>query len=400
MSAASGPQYPARTGPQRAPSRFDAMQNHSPRRRALRLATIVAPFLAPALAAQTTVDLSSWSSETYDASGFGDGLWTPAPDGSSVVQSVNGDPTFFVGDFSTANTIVEGKIEVLSSGGDNDLIGFAIGFQPGDTTNPAADYLLIDWKQGTQGYDFGDPSCTPSSTSDVGLAISRVTGIPTADELWGHENFDATCSDLANGVVELQRATNLGSTGWSTGQEYTFRFEVSTSRVTVYVDGNQELDVFGTFPDGRICFYNFSQANVEYSAFTLACPAVWYQGIAGWPGTNGTPSLTISANPVMGTTVDLTISNSYGQPTDAFLLQSRTSAQVATQWGGTFALGTPFFVSRVVSPLPAGGGTVSIPIPDDSALCGTEHHVQAFVLDPGASHGVAFTNSIQAIVGQ
>lgn len=363
-------------------------------------ALLLSSFLASHAATQSSVNLSSWSSESYDSSSFSDGLWTPAPDGSSVVQSVNGDPTFFVGDFATANTIVEGKIKVLGSGGDDDLVGFAIGFQPGDSVNPAADYLLIDWKRSTQSFNFNAPSCTPSSVSNSGLAISRVSGVPTGDELWGHVNFDDTCSDLTQGLTELQRASTLGSTGWAFDQEYTFRFEYSTTRVTVYVDNVAELDVFGSFPDGRICFYNFSQADVEYSAFTLACPAVWNMGDPGWPGTNGTPDLSISGPPVIGTTISLTLTNTRGTPTTGFVFQSRSSVQTLTSFGGTFHLGQPYFLRDLISPLPVGGATIPVVIPNDSSLCGGEYHVQAVEIDPGASHGVAFSNSLRGVVGE
>ena len=142
--------------------------------------------------AQTPVDLGNWTAESYSAvSGFGPGVWTVSPDGSTVVQSVNGQPTFFVSDFEVFNTVIEGSIQVLDPPNDDDFIGFALGYESGDNQNPSADYLLIDWKSGDQFFNFGAPSCTPGTQAPAGLAVSRVSGLHTADEFWGPSTFGA-----------------------------------------------------------------------------------------------------------------------------------------------------------------------------------------------------------------
>ena len=211
------------------------------------------------------VDLNTWTSESYSSvPGFPDGLWNVSSGGDSVTQTNNGQPTFFYSDFNAFNTEVSGKVRVNTSS-DNDLIGFALGFLPGDSTNTTADYLLVDWKQGNQFFNFGGNS-TPGSTGLAGLAVSRVTGIPTADEFWGHVDFS---QNSAGGLTELARATTLGSTGWVDFQEYEFDFVVTATNLKVFVDGNLELDINGSFNDGKLAFYNFSQGNVIYSAFEI-----------------------------------------------------------------------------------------------------------------------------------
>ena len=215
------------------------------------------------------VDLSLWNDESYPAvSGFGAGVWTVSGDGLSVYQSVNGQPTLFVSDFDVAGLAIEGMVSVDTTA-DNDLIGFALGFTPGDADpgSSTADYLLVDWKQGDQYYNFGSPSCTGGSTSLEGLAVSQVTGVPTADEFWGHFDEDAICSPAGEGLEELQRATNLGATGWADNTSYMFRFEFTTTSLKVFVDGVEELNIAGAFSDGSLAFYNFSQTNVTYKAF-------------------------------------------------------------------------------------------------------------------------------------
>ncbi len=239
------------------------MLTHKPLRAMLLTA---ATALASTSLEAAPVNLNTWTAESYPAvSGFGAGVWTVAPGGGSVNQSVNGQPTLFYSDFNTTGSDVRGKIKTQDAS-DDDYVGFALGFSPGDTGNSTANYLLLDWKKATQSFDFGAPSTTPGSTAFIGLSVSRVTGVPTADEFWGHVNFT---SHTGGAVEELARGATLGSTGWVTNTEYTFRMIFTSTNLKVYVDDILQMDVTGTFEDGRLAFYNFSQANVTYSAFTI-----------------------------------------------------------------------------------------------------------------------------------
>lgn len=215
-------------------------------------------------ASAAPVDLNTWTAESYPAvAGFGAGVWTVGGGGASVTQSVNGQPTFFYSDFSAHGTLITGTITPGS--GDDDYIGFALGFRPGDSTNPAANYLLIDWKQASQNFDFGAPSASPGGVADVGLAVSRVTGIPDADEFWQHANLAGT--GAGSGLTELARGATRGNTGWVDNTSYAFAFDFGPGNLRVYVNGVLEVDIVGAFADGRMAFYNFSQADVVYSAF-------------------------------------------------------------------------------------------------------------------------------------
>ena len=121
--------------------------------------------------------------------------------------------------------------------------------------------------QDTQFFNFGTPSCPAGGTAQKGLAVSRVSGVPTADEFWQH-NYDA-CSGAGNGLEELARGKNFGSTGWVDKKQYLFTFLFTTTALKVFVDDEPEIDIPGRFNDGRIAFYNFSQAEVTYSGFTF-----------------------------------------------------------------------------------------------------------------------------------
>jgi len=225
---------------------------------------LVVSLLMSSAALAVQVNLNLWTPESYPpVSGFPSAQWVVSPSGQSVTEVGNGQPSLFYSDFNARGSDIRGSVSV-ATGGDDDYIGFALGFRPGDTTNPAADYLLVDWKRTTQFFDFG-PATTPGTTALMGLAVSRVTGVPTADELWGHTDFT---SDTSGGVAELARAATLGSTGWQPGVEYDFQFLFQEDRLQVFVDDTLELDISGDFPDGRIAFYNFSQPEVTYRAFT------------------------------------------------------------------------------------------------------------------------------------
>jgi hypothetical protein len=189
------------------------------------------------------VNLNSWTPQNYTA---GAGNWVVQPGGTSVLQTLNGNPTVFLSDQSAVGTEIQGKIKVTTTG-DDDFVGFVLGFSSGDFSNAAADYLLIDWKQGNQ------------SNGAAGLAVSRVTGIVgSANDFWAH----------SNAITELTRGSTLGSTGWSDNVEYTFGFVFTDTNLQVFVNGIQQINLNGSFSGGNLGFYNYSQSNVLYSGFT------------------------------------------------------------------------------------------------------------------------------------
>lgn len=223
-------------------------------------------FIVPVVSFAAPVDLTSWTEESYQSvTGFPNGNWQVLGGGNAVVQQNNGQPTMFYSDFSAIGTEAVGSITV--SGGDDDFIGFVLGFNPGDSTSSSADYLLVDWKRGTQSFNFGNPSSSPGGTAPAGLAVSRVTGIPDADEFWQHANLNGTST--GNGLDELQRGATLGNVGWSQNTTYEFDFIFTATTLQVIVDDILQIDISGSFNDGRLGFYNFSQAGVTYSSFTI-----------------------------------------------------------------------------------------------------------------------------------
>jgi uncharacterized repeat protein (TIGR01451 family) len=214
--------------------------------------------------------LQAWRAEDYVScyDGFSD--WQIAADGGSVLQTRNSRPSLFYSNFLALGSRIEGRLRVSSGGigaSDGDAVGLAVGFKPGDTTNPTADYLLIDWRREDQAFNFG---CGGRAAAKKGLALSRISGAPADAELWAHDN--RACNGTGNGVRELARGKRFGSTGWTPGTEYTFALEATPDRLRLFINGVLELDVANTtggFPNGRLAFYGYSQADVTYSGFAI-----------------------------------------------------------------------------------------------------------------------------------
>src|SRR5262249_5064622 len=162
------------------------------------------------------------------------------------------DCSVLYSDFNFSGQI-EFRLDVALGYGDDDLIGFVLGFNPGDSTNPNSDYLLVDWKSVTQLY-------SNWGTATAGLALSRVTGVFTPGtgggpiDLWSHTGV---CAELARGNVYGQR-------GWAAGKKYFFRVSFSPTVVDIAINGVPEFHVTGNFKPGRFGCYNFSQSGMEF----------------------------------------------------------------------------------------------------------------------------------------
>lgn len=200
-------------------------------------------------AASAPVDLSDWKVD-------GGGNWTlqsGASPNDSVKQTLNSRPTVFFNDMNSQGASLSGTFEVQTTS-DDDFFGFALGYDENDIfgTNPTTDYILIDWKQGTQG------------GWDAGMAASRVTGSIDA----GGTDTSADAWDHVGNVNLLERAATLGDIGWEDNTEYLFDIVFTESLIQVAVDGVEQFVLNGTFEDGSFGFYNFSQPDVLYAGIT------------------------------------------------------------------------------------------------------------------------------------
>ena len=159
-----------------------------------------------------------------------------------------------------------------------------------------------------------------------------------------------------------------------------------TVRITAWDDCSTPLSVF-----------------VDIDLEVCACPAdadaIPYG--AGWPGSNGVPTLTATALPSMCGTTRLFQSNSMGVDGGGCLWFGSARSAVSSSFGGTFHV-DPDDVHLIqwTYDLPAAGRELTVGVPcTEIALCGVSVFCQAFQLDPGASDGIAFTAGVELVVG-
>ena len=218
----------------------------------IRLCLMLIFFISPSWAQFTPVDLNNWRQEGL----LSNGNWTISAEGTSVLQSINGAPTFFVSPDTIFNTVVRGKFRVETSR-DDDFIGFVFGYQRPRGEEEYYDFLLFDWKQVTQTWS--------SWTGYEGFTLSRLDGIITGNlasgnvPYWGHADTNMT-------VLDTRYADTLG---WADNTEYLFELSYRADRIVIKIDSVTIFDINGTFQPGRFGFYNYSQPNVRYQEFIL-----------------------------------------------------------------------------------------------------------------------------------
>ena len=173
--------------------------------------------------------------------------WTLSSDGLTVNQSENADPAIY-GSTLPAPGVAIGFTLAVNSIDDDDFIGWSIGYEQGENGQASGDWLLFDWKQGSQNVN--------GNQAAAGLRVWRITGPVTGEwGFWGH-NENTTL---------VAEASSLGQTGWADNTTYNIEVNYSTSGFEVWVDGNLEFDETGVFPTGNFGFYNFSQSHIQYS---------------------------------------------------------------------------------------------------------------------------------------
>ena len=210
------------------------------------------------------VDLSEWKEVIYHypANGQGRGAWELSNNDQWAIQKINGDPTILVSDIDVTGVTVEGSW-LMKGNSDDDLVGFVFGYQdPGH-------FYLLDWKKATQ----DDGAC---GLAKQGISIKTVTADysgPESGMLEASQPFDG--KDLWNTEGTEKKVTLLYHEeieGWAFEKEYRFILEFNPGAFTVTVMEGEET-IFSkklkdnTYKNGKLGFYNFSQAPVIYKGF-------------------------------------------------------------------------------------------------------------------------------------
>src|SRR5262249_53878455 len=84
------------------------------------------------------------------------------------------------------------------------------------------------------------------------------------------------------------------------------------------------------------------------------CAALWSNYGSGFAGTNGVPAFTSQSDPVLGSTLSLSLANSLGAATSGLLFVGSQQASIPTSLGGVLLVipSLTLFVS-----VPAAGAT-------------------------------------------
>ncbi len=126
-------------------------------------------------------------------------------------------------------------------------------------------------------------------------------------------------------------------------------------------------------------------------------PASWANYGTGWAGTLGVPTITPNADPVLGTSITVTISNSLGAPTPGLVIVGLKEANLTTGKGGSLLVDPLLFTLEII---PAAGFALTGTFPPyDPALVGVELDLQALELDLGATKGYSFTQGLKLVLG-
>jgi Tol biopolymer transport system component len=154
---------------------------------------------------------------------------------------------------------------------------------------------------------------------------------------------------------------------------------------------------FASYADDLIAGDANAQGDVFVLDRSVNQDASWNNYGAGFPGTLGIPTLTASADPVFGTTIQIDVGNSLGGATPGLLFAGLSQASIPTSAGGTLLVDFFLMVPLVV---PAGGESLAASIPSDPSLVGVHVDLQVLEIDAGAAQKISFTPGLELTFGR
>lgn len=234
---------------------------------------LVLLFTLNATAQSSVVDLSNW--EQRGDPSFG--TWTYNSSTNSVIQSRNGDPTFYVSPDNYINKTVEGEFSI-NTGSDDDFVGFVLGFEsPTSLSYNDYKFVLFDWKKGNQSNS--DAKYDGTALAEMRLSYYDFTTPSTLlNKFWATPSVDSNMGNIAVYEPNSSRSGVNSSGGWISNFTYKFKAVYTSTDIIIFVDlGSGYEKIFDVnvasvpflteFPNGRFGFYNFSQDQVKYEKF-------------------------------------------------------------------------------------------------------------------------------------
>lgn len=204
--------------------------------------------------------------------------------GTSVSQTLNNRPTFFVGPQNFLNARIRASFRTTST--DNDWLGFALGYQGPNGVVPGGVYpletYLFEWSK------------NPTNVGTTGRILYDIDGNFTSGQM--ATQFPARGNKP--GMTELA----FEPVGWLANTLYNFEFTYLHDRIIVCVDNDTVFDVAGCYQPGRFGFFCHSQDQTTFSNFS-------YELIPRFSGpsitcTGASTSFTTTPLPTCATTVN------------------------------------------------------------------------------------------------
>jgi hypothetical protein len=182
------------------------------------------------------------------------GRWQAGPDGTTVTQRADRDPSFFVGPGDVIDTTV--RFRVREDGRSGGSVGFVAGYRPTPGGKESdREFLLFDWRRTAEG------------GGQEGFCLARVTGPPDTAVKAGFADH----KDQERFRV-LATAYGPGK-GWKNKEENEVEVRYHRDRVRVAINGEAVFDVAGTFEPGRFGVYTSRAAPVTFQEVRFG-PAV------------------------------------------------------------------------------------------------------------------------------
>jgi hypothetical protein len=124
--------------------------------------------------------------------------------------------------------------------------------------------------------------------------------------------------------------------------------------------------------------------------------AAWLLYGSGFAGTNGIPTFTAQANPVLGTTITLDLANSWQQPTIGVILFGGQRMDTPSGRGGELLV-----AATICVPINFAYSTNSYVwnVPNVPSIVDVPIDLQAIEVDPGAAKGLSFTQGLELLPG-
>lgn len=326
-----------------------------------------------------------------DANGVADVFLHDLATGVTIRASI--DSSGVEADGASSGGFLFGWAEKPALSSDGSIVAFASyadNLAAGDT-NGVEDVFVHDIATGqteivslgSAGNQADSDSWAPSLSAD-GRIVAFTSEAKNFARVDGNGAADVFVHDRATGITTLVSG-RAGITG--DGQSYSPALTSDGSLVAMFSGaGNLVPDDTNSVIDAFV--HDLSVTDPA---------ATWSNYGAGYAGTLGIPSLTASANPVLGDSIGLDVGNSLGFWTVGFLIIGSSDASIVTSAGGTLLVDPAVIVPFVVWP---AGYSIPADVPADIGLLGVAAYLQVIEIDPGAPYGASFTPGLQLILGQ